>query len=259
MEAVSEDNRRFYEAFAPYYEEVYADVDAEEAVRQWLELLEREELIPPREERLRRRMRLLDVGCGPGWHAVHWARAGFDVVCLDSSPTMLEIARKRFEREGVRAALLRSAVEELAGADLEVARMDVAAAHFNFLNLFAGTQLVPVLKAIGLAVAGGAVIMTDAFVGSRGNDAFGEDAGSWRREVLERGSRSNLVRWTRSTLVLDERFWIHSSDELGAAFEAAGWSSFTLRPWSPGGEEPTMPGEGRPAKVTITARRAARR
>lgn len=51
-------------------------------------------------------LRLLDVGCGTGRHAVELARRGADVTGLDFSPGMLGRAIARAESEGVRAELL---------------------------------------------------------------------------------------------------------------------------------------------------------
>lgn len=38
---------------------------------------------------------IADLGCGPGPHALALARRGFDVVGLDSSPRMVDVARTR--------------------------------------------------------------------------------------------------------------------------------------------------------------------
>jgi SAM-dependent methyltransferase len=44
-----------------------------------------------------------DLGCGPGAHALALARRGYDVVGLDGSPRMVEVARTRAAREVVDA------------------------------------------------------------------------------------------------------------------------------------------------------------
>jgi SAM-dependent methyltransferase len=44
-----------------------------------------------------------DLGCGPGAHALALARRGYDVVGLDGSPRMIEVARTRAARVGVDA------------------------------------------------------------------------------------------------------------------------------------------------------------
>lgn len=44
-----------------------------------------------------------DLGCGPGAHALALARRGYDVVGLDRSPRMVEVARTRAGRDKVDA------------------------------------------------------------------------------------------------------------------------------------------------------------
>src|SRR4051794_35107345 len=46
---------------------------------------------------------LADLGCGPGAHALALARRGYDVVGVDGSPRMVEVARTRAARDGVDA------------------------------------------------------------------------------------------------------------------------------------------------------------
>ncbi len=44
-----------------------------------------------------------DLGCGPGAHALALARRGYDVVGLDGSTRMVEVARTRAARDGIDA------------------------------------------------------------------------------------------------------------------------------------------------------------
>lgn len=46
---------------------------------------------------------VLDVGCGPGAHSVALARRGYDVLGIDVSPGMVQVARTRAERDGIDA------------------------------------------------------------------------------------------------------------------------------------------------------------
>lgn len=50
---------------------------------------------------LKQGMRILDVGCGPGRHAVEFAQRGVDVVGIDISPEFLGVARERAKEAGV--------------------------------------------------------------------------------------------------------------------------------------------------------------
>jgi SAM-dependent methyltransferase len=46
---------------------------------------------------------VVDLGCGPGAHALALARRGYDVVGVDGSPRMVEVARARAVRDEVDA------------------------------------------------------------------------------------------------------------------------------------------------------------
>lgn len=67
---------------------------------------------------------IADLGCGPGAHALALARRGYDVIGVDGSPRMVEVARTRAERDASDAAFdvhditapLRFANESLGGA-----------------------------------------------------------------------------------------------------------------------------------------------
>jgi len=45
---------------------------------------------------------VVDLGCGPGTHAL--ARRGYDVVGIDGSPRMVEVARTRAARDKINAS-----------------------------------------------------------------------------------------------------------------------------------------------------------
>lgn len=44
---------------------------------------------------------VLDAGGGPGRYAIELAKLGYDVVLLDLTPKLLEIARKQMKKVGV--------------------------------------------------------------------------------------------------------------------------------------------------------------
>lgn len=58
-------------------------------------------------------MRLLDVGCGPGRHAVSLAGRGLDVVGVDISPDFVRLARRRAAEAGARVSFFEGDAENL--------------------------------------------------------------------------------------------------------------------------------------------------
>src|SRR5262249_35203031 len=56
---------------------------------------------------------VLDIGCGPGWTSLFLARAGYEVVGIDISERMIEIARERGAVENSPAEFVVGDMEEL--------------------------------------------------------------------------------------------------------------------------------------------------
>src|SRR3954463_4969123 len=66
--------------------------------------------------------RVLDVGCGPGRHALALARRGFDVIGVDLSPEFVALARAAAAAEGLTARFEEHDVRALAyDADFDAA------------------------------------------------------------------------------------------------------------------------------------------
>jgi 2-polyprenyl-3-methyl-5-hydroxy-6-metoxy-1,4-benzoquinol methylase len=60
---------------------------------------------------------LVDLGCGPGAHAIELARRGYEVVGVDGSPRMVEVARARAARDKVDATFDLHDVSDSLGFD----------------------------------------------------------------------------------------------------------------------------------------------
>jgi SAM-dependent methyltransferase len=56
---------------------------------------------------------VLDLGCGAGWTSEFLARAGYEVLGVDISEHMIDMARQRVERAGVPAHFVVADMEEL--------------------------------------------------------------------------------------------------------------------------------------------------
>ena len=61
-----------------------------------------------------RRLRILDLACGTGIHAVHWAKQGHTVTGVDLSETFITQARERMSRERVSVQFIVSDIRALA-------------------------------------------------------------------------------------------------------------------------------------------------
>jgi 2-polyprenyl-3-methyl-5-hydroxy-6-metoxy-1,4-benzoquinol methylase len=63
--------------------------------------------------------RVLDVGCGPGWLTVQYARAGAHVTAVDLTPRAVELTKKHLEYRGLSATVQEGNAECLAFPDGE--------------------------------------------------------------------------------------------------------------------------------------------
>ena len=61
----------------------------------------------------RKKINILEVGCGPGPNVWYFAREGFKAYGIDVSPTAIKKARKRMEEEGLSAELAVGNIEKL--------------------------------------------------------------------------------------------------------------------------------------------------
>ena len=60
-----------------------------------------------------RRLRILDLACGTGLHAAHWAKQGHTVTGVDLSETFIAQARARVLQEGVSVDFIVSDIRDL--------------------------------------------------------------------------------------------------------------------------------------------------
>ncbi len=109
---------------------------------------------------LRPGQRVLDVGCGPGRHALALARRGIEVVGVDLSPDFVDLAREAAEREGLPARFEVLDVRELAIAGEFDAAVCLCQGGFGLLG---GTDEIDVFGRIVRAVRPGGGLAVSAF------------------------------------------------------------------------------------------------
>ena len=80
--------------------------------------------------------RLIDLGCGTGRLALHFARRGFECVGVDLSPEMLAVLREKAGREGLSVGTVEANVVEL--DELPTGSFDYAACLFSTLGMVRG-------------------------------------------------------------------------------------------------------------------------
>jgi SAM-dependent methyltransferase len=241
-------NVEFYERFAEYYQRIYACVDANETVRQWNMLLEEHQ------KACTKRLNLVDVGCGPGWHLSAWAKAGFDVAGIDSSPSMLIAAEKNLSLStGCQCPVYLCDIRDLAedvptnhrGTGPSRVPFDVAVAHFNFLNLFAPGDLPLVFDGVASLVRPGGVWLVDCSIPLTPPPAVRENyereagvalqcIGNWNE-----ASKTFRLRWLSLDTDIVEIYWFHCLQVYEECAKSSGWVTESRYEWHP--NEPSDP------------------
>lgn len=233
----------FYDEVASIYDQLYSEIDVEEAVRQWRLLVRRCAKLP-RPSQARTLPRLLDLGCGTGRYLAPWAAAGFSVTGVDASRRMISIARRRMKRSSWSSSI------ELFHSDLRRDRsvlvkngpFDVAVGHFNFFNLFASEEISQILRTLRSCMNSGARLFTDCASPTLLPDAHREGHHLADGEVVairtqsSRASATVVRTYRHRASECAEKYWLHSSEALKDAASSAGWQlekSFAWRPDSP--------------------------
>ncbi|MEE0841123.1 MAG: class I SAM-dependent methyltransferase [Acutalibacteraceae bacterium] len=93
-----------YDIFAEYYDLLTEDVDYPKRSEYLLKLFDKFD---------RRPSLLLDIGCGTGGFSVEFAKRGIEVIGVDPSDNMLNIAAVKAKKEGVDILFLNQSGEEL--------------------------------------------------------------------------------------------------------------------------------------------------
>ena len=211
-------------------------IDAEETVRQWDGLLQT--VRPARQQKSR--PRLLDVGCGPGWHLPHWHRHGFTVAGLDISTAMLEFAKVEWLRaEGGQAPPLYSAdLLNLDGPILTAQPFDVLVLHSNLLHLFSPEALPSLFGALGSLCGPGALMMAD-FTSTTLLMESSCDMAEIHGTPWEHVSRFDAAQgvhkqiWRNGTTVMAELCWPVRTVRHDTIATEAGWTVQSRVGWNP--------------------------
>lgn len=145
--------------------------------------------------------RVLDVGCGPGRHALALSQAGLAVTGVDVSERLLEIAAKRGQAAGARAAFFEIDAREMPFEDEFDAVISICQGAFGLM----GDEDALVLKRMAeAACSGGPVVLTafsayyEARVG-RAEATLDVDSGVVHEESVvkdEAGGEHRIDLWT---------------------------------------------------------------
>ena len=185
---------------------------------------------------IRPSLRILDLPCGQGRHAIELARRGYEVTGVDLSPFMLKVAEERARAAGVRARWLEGDMREPIGSE----RFDVVLNLFTSLGYFADEA--DDRKVIGAAAAmlvpGGRLVL-ELINGERVMAQFHErewftvgQSAVVERRTLDPSTRRLVVERTVTTPTDSEvnfhALRLYSGSEVGAILGEEGFARVDL-------------------------------
>jgi ubiquinone/menaquinone biosynthesis C-methylase UbiE len=183
----------FFEPVAEHLGEAYLRYDFTKGTRQEVRFL-------LEEMRLKRGARLLDVGCGPGRHAVAFAQAGLAVTGVDVSSRFLEIAAQSASEAGVKASFFECDARQMPFDDEFDAVVSICQGGFGLMG---GDDSVVLRRMAEATKANGKVILTafNAYYSARHQTKSNLDADMGvvhERSVVrsEEGAEKEVDLWT---------------------------------------------------------------
>ncbi len=202
--------------------------------------------------------RVLDLGCGPGRHAIELARRGFTVTGVDRTRSLLGHARASAAAAGVEVELVQGDIREL----VRPGAFDLAVSLFTSFGYFADPEDDRrVLANVALSLRPGAALVIDvmgkevaARVFQRRDWQELEDGSFWLQERhVDRGWSWMRNRWLMLRGGVREEFWvehrIYSAAELAALLLGAGFASA-----EPFGSLSGTPYDERAERLVVVAR-----
>jgi SAM-dependent methyltransferase len=192
-------------------------------------------------------LRILDLPCGQGRHAIELTRRGYDVTGVDLSPFMLKVAEERARTEGVRVHWLTGDMREPIAGE----RFDLVLNLFTSLGYFAdeADDRKAVSAAAAMLVPGGRFVL-EVINGQRVMTQFQER--EWftvgktavvERRSLDPAAKRMVVERTVSTPSETEvnlhAIRLYDGREVDAMLRAAGFNRVDL--YGDWGGEPLTP------------------
>jgi SAM-dependent methyltransferase len=185
---------------------------------------------------LRPPLRILDLPCGQGRHAIELGRRGYDVTGVDLSPFMLKVAEERARPDGVRVRWLAGDMRQPIAGE----RFDVVLNLFTSLGYFA--EEADDRKVVGAAaamLAAGGRLVLEVINGERVVARFQErewftvgQAAVVERRTLDAAARRMVVERTVTTPddteVNYHAIRLYGGGELSAMMREAGFGRVDL-------------------------------
>ena len=136
--------------FDEIYLKIYSFLDNLEAIKKQADFIEKV-------LELKKDMKILDLACGQGRHAIELVKRGYNVTGLDYSDYLLEVARERAEKENVKIEFIKGDMREIPFEN----EFDAVYNFFTSFGYFSDEDNLKVLKEISKSLKKGGKFLID--------------------------------------------------------------------------------------------------
>ncbi len=136
--------------FDEIYLKLYSFLENPEAVKKQCDFIEKA-------MELKKDMRILDLACGQGRHAIELAKRGYDITGLDYSEYLLSVASERARKEGVEVNFIKGDMRELPFEN----EFDAIYMFFTSFGYFSDEENFRVLKEVSKSLKKGGKFLID--------------------------------------------------------------------------------------------------
>ena len=228
--SLENENDRFFDLFSAHYEWFYGNIAVDEIVEAWYIALLEAGIKKKQSKHHQDILTLLDVGCGPGSYINSWRKKGFTVYGIDSSPSMIALARKKHENNDYPDTFCVSDIRNIKESIITRHKFDVVTSHFNFLNLFPENELKSIFNNIFLLTKQGSYWITDYSLPVNLPQECTENYDVGNSKLTKRGFWNkqlncfeHIWKFDEKAINPRERYWFHSHASLRHLLEETGW------------------------------------
>ena len=224
------ENDRFFDLFSAHYEWFYGNIAVDQIVKVWYRALLDAGFKKKSKRDFKDTLKLLDIGCGTGCYINPWRKKGFTVYGIDSSPSMIALARTKNENNDYADTFCVADIRNIKESIVTRHKYDVLTSHFNFLNLFPKNELKSIFNNIYLLSKRGGFWITDYSLPENLPQECMESYDVGNSKLTKRGfwnKRLNcfehICKLDEKTINPRERYWFHSHATLRNILQETGW------------------------------------
>lgn len=139
----------------------------------------------------------VDVGCGPGYHCIHYAKRGLRTFGIDINPTMIDYAKEKAKRDGAAVEFILADMREFdLPQPVDLAFCAIASFHY----LLSAEEIINHLRAVARNLTSGGIYVIEA---NHPRDTFHVGESTHNEWEAKRGDTIVRSRWGLDDLSFD--------------------------------------------------------